>query len=358
MRYQPVLRVCTLPLVLAGLASVAVSQTGTVAVGAVCNIFAAGRTSTAGFSWACSGSGGLPAVVVPLATGTKTVTFPSVTGTVSCCGGAAGTNHPPDGGQGPFQFTRINSFASIGGVRHASRIMFLMGVFVDDNVPTGTAPDPWDVTEAESIVTFAPRLRASFYIGDGHASGAGGTLQEFAVPCGATRLCLGFADALDFGNPSTPGQTGNPGCYLDNVGSLSCSYSFSTQGISNPVFGTFLCPGTGDPIGTFIVSIVPPTQGNSSSLSVAVSNGRPNSTGLVVGSTAQESFCVNGVCLCVGFISGFGIPVTVDATGLAVFRFPLPPCSAYPDFYFQFIGFGSVPSPFLGTTRALRITPW
>ncbi len=336
-----------------GWAAPLTAQSGTIAVNGAANVFAAGRSSTAGFAWACSGAGGLVPAQIALPPGTRRVTFPSVTGTVSCCNGSPGTNHPPDGGQGPWRFTRINSFAGIGGVRHPSRIMFLMGVFLDGSVPGGSAPSPFDVSESESMITFAPRLQASFYIGDGHASGVGGALQEFTVPCGATRLFLGFADALDFGDPSTPGQTGNPGCYSDNAGGLSCTYSLDQQGSGGTIFGSTLCPGAGGFVGTFIVSIIPPA-GATPGLTVEVMGGTPNSSGLLVVSPTQGQVCSGGVCLCVSPIAGSAIPVSLDAIGRAWFRVPIPTCVVFQDYFFQFVG-QSLQTPYFGTTRGIRL---
>jgi hypothetical protein len=230
--------------------------------------------------------------------------------------------------------------------------MFLMGVFLDDSVPSGSPPTPIDVTEAETVTAFAPRLQATFYIGDGHASGAGGAVQEFAVPCGATRLFLGFADALDFGDPSTPGQTGNPGCYIDNAGSLSCTYSLSQQGVGGPIFGGTLCPGTGGFVGTFIVSIVP-SGGNTPGIVVEVSGGIPNAAGFLVASPTQGQVCSGGVCLCVSPIAGSAFPVALDAIGRAVFSVPIPTCVVFQDYFFQFVGLSNQ-APFFGTSRGVR----
>jgi len=88
----------------------------------------------------------------------------------------------------------------------------LVGVFLDNSVPSGAAPGGLDFSPAGLGIDFAslsPELGQVFYIGDGKT--AGGDFQSFIAPSGATRLFLGIPDGFGFG--------GAPGAYDDNDGS-------------------------------------------------------------------------------------------------------------------------------------------
>ena len=90
----------------------------------------------------------------------------------------------------------------------------LVGVFLDDLNPGAlAAPEALDFSGPGLGTTFAvlePGLGQVFFIGDG--KGADGVAQTFTAPAGATRLCLGIADAGSFG--------GAPGFYDDNQGAF------------------------------------------------------------------------------------------------------------------------------------------
>ncbi len=72
----------------------------------------------------------------------------------------------------------------------------LVGVFLDDSVPAGTAPAALNfnggVTGGTSYGSISPKLQQPFFIGDGLDDN--GRLQSVVVPGGATRLFLGSMD--------------------------------------------------------------------------------------------------------------------------------------------------------------------
>jgi len=68
-----------------------------------------------------------------------------------------------------------------------------------------------------------------FFIGDGLTGDGSGTVQQFNVPAGATRLVLGLVDAPDY--------QGNPGGYGDNVGSFSATFTVPEPSVSGLLFG-------------------------------------------------------------------------------------------------------------------------
>ncbi|HWN71807.1 MAG TPA: hypothetical protein VNM90_29415, partial [Haliangium sp.] len=182
-------------------------------VSSTANIFGAGHASPPN-----PGGGGAGTLPPSVAVSGGTVTFPFVTGMISCCGPAGMVS--ADGGSHASGNTDITSYQGISGITHTGKTMFLVGVFLDDAVPSDPAPAALDVSDWNQQTSFAPQLRQTFFIGDGLS--AAGALQSFEVPDGATRLFLGFADALEFGNPISA-----PGYYHDNVGSLSVSVEIS-----------------------------------------------------------------------------------------------------------------------------------
>jgi hypothetical protein len=78
----------------------------------------------------------------------------------------------------------------------------LMGVFLNGNAPnTNTTPATIDWTQSSLLnqTQYANiQLQQPFYIGDGKTTG--GTVQQFQVPAGATRLFLGIWDGVDYNN--------------------------------------------------------------------------------------------------------------------------------------------------------------
>jgi Ca2+-binding RTX toxin-like protein len=162
------------------------------------------------------------------------LTFSSVTGSVSCCSGGGGTFNGPDGGLLASGTTNITSFNGIAGIIHTNRTMFLVGVFLDNTEPSDPAPARLSFSNPEDFTDLSPALGQVFFIGDG-LTDTGGAVQRFHVPAGATRLFLGFADAINFGNPTSP-----PGFYSDNVGSLviETEIAEACNGLEATILGT------------------------------------------------------------------------------------------------------------------------
>jgi hypothetical protein len=109
---------------------------------------------------------------------------------------------PPDGG---FIFTTASSDGISGATWPASA---LVGVFLDDSLPTATAaPADLDFSGSgvgTSFTTLSPALKQVFFIGDGRTGSGSGAVQHFVVPAGATRLFLGVADGVGwFNNPGS-----------------------------------------------------------------------------------------------------------------------------------------------------------
>jgi hypothetical protein len=105
----------------------------------------------------------------------------------------------------PGIYSPINSLSGISGTR---RWFTVYGVFLSDSLPSSPPADlnyaPGEGSYTVSSATVSPELGQVFFIGDGFTGlvdGSGpvsstGTLQEFMIPDGATRLYLGFVDDM------------------------------------------------------------------------------------------------------------------------------------------------------------------
>ena len=98
----------------------------------------------------------------------------------------------------------------------------LVGVFETATGPTsGTPPATLDFTViGTNFASLSPALNQVFFIGDGLTGDGSGSVQQFMVPLGATRLYLGCADAGNY--------NGSPGAYSDNSGTFTVSFQVSS----------------------------------------------------------------------------------------------------------------------------------
>ncbi|CAN5780474.1 hypothetical protein BH23CHL7_BH23CHL7_06760 [soil metagenome] len=152
------------------------------------------------------GGGDLPPVVELPSGPDIVVTFPCVTGRISCCSGASESS-----ANGTTDYsTNIFSYQGISGISHGRRSVFLVGVFVGDEEPTHPATASLDFTQTCpdvcTVDQFEPEIGQIFFIG------LGGERPAYVAPGGATRLFLGFADAFF--------TQGSPGWYGNNSGQL------------------------------------------------------------------------------------------------------------------------------------------
>lgn len=175
-----------------------------VTVSAQANIFGAGRVEPP--SPGGGGGGELPPVW-SLPKGTKTVSFRSITGSITgLVGGIA--EHGPEGTH--TVTSNVDSFEGISGVIHKRRADYLVGVFLTDEPPGSKAPPRLEVTDGERRDSVAPRIGQTFYVGTGKG-------LRVKVPAKATRLFLGIAGAR---SGRGMGATGPPGFYANNRGEL------------------------------------------------------------------------------------------------------------------------------------------
>lgn len=204
----------TLCTIVAGLAAAA--HADPVVVPGTSNIFGAGHTLAP--DPGSYGPGTLPPMIDLFLAPSRTITFDTVTGSVSCLP-VLGWNGA-DGGPYATGNTDILSYGGISGIIHDHATMFLVGVFTNGQTPPAAAPARLNVTTTTSNAVFTPLLFQSFFIGDGKTGTGSGAVQIFHVPDGATQLYLGFEDAYGFGNP-----TDYPGSYNDNAGFLTVNFT-------------------------------------------------------------------------------------------------------------------------------------
>lgn len=132
-------------------------------------------------------------------------------GGISFFNGFGGTVYGPDGNGVPGS-SSITSFGGISGYLGTQGA--LVGVFLDNAIPNGTAPATLNFSTAGlgvDFLTLSPQLGQVFYIGNGVTST--NAVQEFIAPISATRLFIGITDAFGF--------NGAPGAFDDNDGSYS-----------------------------------------------------------------------------------------------------------------------------------------
>lgn len=101
----------------------------------------------------------------------------------------------PDGGN-PCAQAATKSPAGIGlSAVRTEGAFFLAGVFLLDSAPLEPAPATLDFANdglGKSFDSLSPKLAQVFFIGDGRTEA--GSVQNFFVPAGATRLALGTID--------------------------------------------------------------------------------------------------------------------------------------------------------------------
>jgi hypothetical protein len=175
------------------------------------NIFGAGHA-------AAPGGGILPPVFNIAPGANRVLTISSVTGSVSINGG--GNFNDPDG-IGSASDVNVSSTGGISGIIN-TQAGFLTGIFLDNTEPMDPPPTVLDFSViGTSFTSLSPVLNQTFFIGDGLTGDGTGTVQQFRVPAGATRLFLGFGDAC--------GYHGSPGCYDDNSGAFTATFSVVGQ---------------------------------------------------------------------------------------------------------------------------------
>lgn len=146
--------------------------------------------------------------IIPVTAGDVIRALDPAVGGISFYNGFGAPLFGPDGGSGGV--TDLSSFGGLSGFL-SDGLGPLVGVFLDDSIPNGTAPARIDFRAAgvgTDFTSITPGLGQIFFIGDGVTSA--NVFQEFTAPAGATRLALGIPDGFGF--------TGVPGAYDDNDG--------------------------------------------------------------------------------------------------------------------------------------------
>jgi hypothetical protein len=101
----------------------------------------------------------------------------------------------PDGDSGLMQAHGVEY--GIAGFN--APIDSLVAVFLDFSQPDLTPP-PTDFMYQPAATTVSPELKQLFFVGDGLTGTGSGTVQQFIVSAGATRLFLGTVDGYGWYN--------------------------------------------------------------------------------------------------------------------------------------------------------------
>lgn len=145
-----------------------------------------------------------------------------VSGEVSYYGAGASGNNPDGTAYGSIP---SNYGDGITAPINVNRVDALMGLFLGPTSPTGSAsPAAIDFSGVLNFSSLSPLVGQIFFIGNGktgdtNASDFGGTVQQFVVPTGATRLYLGTSDGYGWYNNSgqflveVAGAVPEPGTY-------------------------------------------------------------------------------------------------------------------------------------------------
>lgn len=226
-------------MVLGSVAAVALATPAIAATAMVpgsANPFLAGQPATT----TCCGGDVVPAdspVLAPVTlTGGQVLTF-SATGGVNYAGGAPATSADGDNDGTNYTF-RYDMVADYGtGISGPLQVNVdgLVGVFLDGNTPTGLAPAQLDFSSGLNstgldFTSLTPGLDQIFWIGDGLTGLGTGSLQQFTVPTGATRLFLGTVDGSGWDN---------------NSGSITVTINGATGAVPEPATWALMLAGFG-----------------------------------------------------------------------------------------------------------------
>jgi hypothetical protein len=167
-----------------------------------------GKSNIWGASHAAPPGGGFLPPTVTLEYGAGAiVTFSSVTGTVTPTGS---TPVPADGLAMPY--ATPNGFG-VAGFTHGTLGRSMVAVFLGPDELFDPAPARLTFANGE-FTSVSPLVGQMFFIGDGRTSD--GTVQQFIVPAGATRLAIGTYDLC---------SGGVIGCFADNSGAYDVTGS-------------------------------------------------------------------------------------------------------------------------------------
>jgi hypothetical protein len=188
---------------------------------ATANIYGAGHSTPP--APAGSGAGTLPPKF-NLPANPLVLTFSSVSGQISLNDGFEDEyNDADDAGSSSNYGYAVGSFPALDGLAgiKAPGQGWLVGVFESNTEPSGTPPASLDFTSiGTNFTSLSPKLNQPFFVGDGLTGDGTGTVQQFIVPAGATRLYLGIADG-----------PGSIGYYFDNSGSFTATFQVSRQAV-------------------------------------------------------------------------------------------------------------------------------
>jgi hypothetical protein len=185
------------------------SLEGNIVVDAKANIYSAGQTVPV--APAGGGAGILPpAISLPPTEKEKFISFPEITGQISCTNAEPPLYNDANGAKHCLGFTSAQSSQGFSGITY-NKTMFLVGVFTSETQPPDLPPTSLNYNSIDEKTRTHPALNQIFLIGDGDYGE-----QQFQIPTQATQLFLGFVDG---------DETETVGFYDDNLGELSVDFA-------------------------------------------------------------------------------------------------------------------------------------
>lgn len=131
------------------------------------------------------------------------MTFDGVNGNAG--NSSSSGNYSADGNTGDEETNYTGNDNNILGIK--APLNCLVGVFLNDDQPnitpvptadTTKCPTDYSQPDARDMLTYQPKLKQIFFIGDGRTST--GEVQQFVPPSGATRLYLATWDGYEWSN--------------------------------------------------------------------------------------------------------------------------------------------------------------
>lgn len=205
------------------------AQSVTMSVSSHADIYQAG-----GYNDDAGEGAGHPLAYVFSAAPGQALTFLSVTGEWTCNTslnppyGADGTSNPVGTCYPRANIVPTGPFSGYDNTDYQGA---MVGMFLECGLPMTVAPtlrfyfqDGSQGGIKTDFEVLQPVIGQVFFVGDGLTGTGTGRRQMFLVPPTATQLYLGYVDSC-----SSSGYA-SPGCYFDNGGSITATFSISPAG--------------------------------------------------------------------------------------------------------------------------------
>lgn len=176
---------------------------------------------------------------IPLSGGDVLRVLDPASGGISYFNGFGAPYFGPEGNNADCSGASCSDLLSFGGISgYYGPEGALVGVFLDDSVPSSSPPARLNFSTTglgRDFLSLSPLLGQVFYIGNGVTTG--GIFQQFIAPSGATRVFFSIPDGFGF--------DGAPGAYDDNDGAYRIRVGINEIPTPVPEPGSLLLLGLG-----------------------------------------------------------------------------------------------------------------